>query len=350
MHSRMDACRPASVAADLFDGNRMRIPRWRLILHGKAAGDERLRAAVGYWRGRGVALDVRVTWEAGDAERDVAEAIAAGVDTVIAAGGDGTLSEVATTLAHRDEAAQDLPSLGLVPLGTANDFAAAADIDEDPQQALRLVAENAAAPVDLLRIRANDRVHWCANLASGGFGTQVTVETDEGLKDRLGGLAYLVTGLSRLGRIDPVRARVQGPGLDWEGDFIALGLGNGRQAGGGQVLCPDACIDDGLLDLTVIPEFGGALAATLRALVTGGKRAALEHVAERGRMPWVEIQAAAPMTLNLDGEPVQARHFRVECIPGRLRMHLPAGSPLLRGSAPAIVSGDTTPAQAGCLG
>ena len=58
---------------------------------------------------RGIALDVRVTWEAGDAERYVSEAIADGVDTIIAAGGDGTLSEVATTLAHRDESADALP-------------------------------------------------------------------------------------------------------------------------------------------------------------------------------------------------------------------------------------------------
>jgi diacylglycerol kinase family enzyme len=78
-------------------------PHWRLILNGKSAGDEALREAVSAMRGRGIALDVRVTWEAGDAERYVSEAIADGTDTLIAAGGDGTLSEVATTLAHRDE-------------------------------------------------------------------------------------------------------------------------------------------------------------------------------------------------------------------------------------------------------
>src|SRR3546814_7614790 len=92
---------------------------WRLILNGKSAGDEPLRAAVAAMREQGIALSVRVTWEEGDAERYVAEAIADGVDTVIAAGGDGTLSEVATTLAHRDEDANALPSLALVPMGTA---------------------------------------------------------------------------------------------------------------------------------------------------------------------------------------------------------------------------------------
>ena len=242
-------------------------PHWRLILNGKSAGDDDLRAAVQTLRESGIALEVRVTWEDGDAERYVAEAIADGVDTVIAAGGDGTLSEVATTLAHRDATADALPSLGLVPLGTANDFATAAGIPDGPLAALQLVREVGAAPLDLLRIDADDGTHWCANLASGGFGTEVTVETDEGLKKMLGGLAYLITGIARLGRIDPLQARLRGPDFAWEGDLIALGIGNGRQAGGGQALCPDALVDDGQLDLTIVPDLSGDVAATVGTLI-----------------------------------------------------------------------------------
>jgi len=304
-------------------------PHWRLILNGKATGNEDVREAVAALRERGVQLEVRVTWESGDAERYVAEAIAHGVDTIIAAGGDGTLSEVAETLAHREEPADALPSLGLLPLGTANDFATAAEIPDEPLAALELIRQAPARPVDLLRIDADGKVWWCANVASGGFGTEVTVETDEGLKKVLGGLAYLVTGVSRLGRIDPIQARVRAPGFEWAGGFIALGVGNGRQAGGGQVLCPEALIDDGVLDITVIPELSGEVASTFAALVKGGKRGALEQVAERVQAPWVEIEAEAPLTLNLDGEPVQARHFRIDCVPGRVNLHVALDSPLL---------------------
>ncbi|WP_062357961.1 lipid kinase YegS [Pseudoxanthomonas mexicana] len=306
----------------------MTAPRWRLILNGKSAGDDDLRGAVTAMRDDGIVLDVRVTWEDGDAERYVAEAIADGVDTVIAAGGDGTLSEVATTLAHRDEPADALPSLGLVPMGTANDFATAAGIPDAPLAAMQLVRDAAAVPVDLLRIDADDGPHWCANLASGGFGTEVTVETDEGLKKMLGGLAYLITGIAKLGRIEPMTARVKGPEFEWQGEFIALGIGNGRQAGGGQALCPDALIDDGALDFTVVPELSGEVAATMGTLVKDGKHAALDRVATRARLPWVELEADQPLTLNLDGEPVQSRRFRVACVPGRVRMHLPATCPL----------------------
>jgi lipid kinase YegS len=303
-------------------------PHWRLILNGKSAGDDDLRGAVQAMRETGIALDVRVTWEDGDAERYVAEAIADGVDTVIAAGGDGTLSEVATTLAHRDETADALPSLGLVPLGTANDFATAAGIPEGPLAALQLVRAVVAVPLDLLRIDADDGVHWCANLASGGFGTEVTVETDEGLKKMLGGLAYLITGIARLGRIDPLQARLRGPEFAWEGDLIALGIGNGRQAGGGQALCPDALVDDGQLDLTIVPDLSGDVAATVGTLIKEGKHAALDRVATRVRLPWVELASDRALTLNLDGEPVASRHFRVACVAGRVRMHLPVACPL----------------------
>lgn len=303
-------------------------PHWRLILNGKSAGDDDLRAAVQTLRESGIALEVRVTWEDGDAERYVAEAIADGVDTVIAAGGDGTLSEVAATLAHREANAEALPSLGLVPLGTANDFATAAGIPDGPLAALQLVREVVAAPLDLLRIDADDGIHWCANLASGGFGTEVTVETDEGLKKMLGGLAYLITGIARLGRIDPLQARLRGPDFAWEGDLIALGIGNGRQAGGGQALCPDALVDDGQLDLTIVPDLSGDVAATVGTLIKEGKHAALDRVATRIRLPWVELASDEPLTLNLDGEPVASRRFRVDCVAGRVRMHLPLACPL----------------------
>lgn len=310
-------------------------PRWRLILNGKSAGDDAVRDAVAALRQRGAQLDVRVTWEAGDAERCVTEAIADGVDAVIAGGGDGTLSAVAAALAQRNEAADALPSLGLLPLGTANDFASAAGIPDDPEAALSLLRDGVVAPIDLLKLDANGETHWAANLVSGGFGTEVTTDTHEGLKKLLGGLAYVLTGLSRLGRIEPLQATLRGPGFAWSGAFIALGIGNGRQAGGGQALCPEALIDDGLLDLTIVPPLDGELLGTLGAAMTVGKEAALDRVAVRRSLPWVEIEAVQPLTLNLDGEPVESMTFRIECMQKRLRMHLPADCPL-RGNAATV--------------
>lgn len=302
---------------------------WYLILNGKSAGDDAVREAVQALRAQGVPLEVRVTWEERDAERYVAEALEHGASHVIAGGGDGSLSEVAAALAQADGDADALPALGLLPLGTANDFAGAAGIPDEPQAALELVRDATPRAIDLLRLDADGRTHWAANLASGGFGTQVTVETRDGLKKILGGLAYLVTGMAKVGRIEAIAARMRGPDFVWAGDFIALGIGNGRQAGGGQALCPDALVDDGLLDVTVVPELSGEVGGTLAALLREGREAALDQVATRARLSWLEIEADAPLVLNLDGEPVESNRFRIECVAGRLRMHLPDGCPLL---------------------
>ncbi|MGO3127365.1 MAG: lipid kinase YegS [Luteimonas sp.] len=307
----------------------MPAPFWRLILNGKSAGDEAVRMAVAALRARGVHIDVRVTWETGDAERYAAEALAESVDTIIAAGGDGTLNAVVSVLAAQTADADALPSLALLPLGTANDFATAAEMPDLPEEALTLALDRPAVLIDVLRIETGDGVHWCANLGSGGFGTQVTVETHAGLKKVLGGLAYFITGLSRLGRIEPLDARITGPDFAWAGGFIALGIGNGRQAGGGQALCPDACIDDGLIDVTIVPELEGELVNTLRTALTEGQVAALDQVAVRVQLTELVVESDTPLVLNLDGEPRRARRFAITCVPRRLRLHLPKDCPLL---------------------
>ncbi len=226
-----------------------------------------------------------------------------------------------------------LPSLALVPMGTANDFASAALIPGAAAEAFALIAAEPAQPIDLLRVQAGDSVHWVANLASGGFGTEVTTQTNEGLKSMLGGLAYVITGLAKLAQVEPQRARISGPEFAWEGEFIALAVGNGRQAGGGQALCPRAWIDDGLLDLTIVPPLQNGLMASLGTAMLDGKQAALEEAAMQAQLPWVALSSAEPLTLNLDGEPVQGTAFRIECVAGRVRMHLPADCPLRRNAA-----------------
>ena len=312
---------------------------WMLILNGNSAGREDVRAAVLACRGRGVTLEVRVTWESGDAARYVAEALALGVDTVVAGGGDGTLNEVCGALAEREGI--ELPAVAVLPLGTANDFATAAELPVDPAAAFDSIALADAHPIDLLRIEANGVAHWCINVATGGFGTRITVETDPALKRLLGKAAYLLTGMARFDSVKPVFARFAGPGFAWEGEFLVLALGNSRFAGGGQALTPDAEVDDGLLDVTIVPPPGeGGLAATLGALITQGRASMIES-AVRARLPWLAIEAPDGLMLNLDGEPVEAHRFRVDVLPGRLRLRAPVHSDVIAndtGSAAAAAA------------
>ena len=308
---------------------------WRIILNGKSAGDDAVRAAITTLRERDVDIGVRVTWEHGDAARYVQEAIADGVHTLVAGGGDGTVNEVCAALAATDLDAHALPSVGLLPLGTANDFATACGIPAAPDAALALLLAATAVPVDLLRVSVDGgAARWCVNVATGGFGAEVTAETDPGLKKILGGAAYLVTGLSRFNSMRAAAGRFHGPEFDWQGEFLVLAIANGRQAGGGHVLAPDALIDDGLFDLTILPPPGeGGIGAVLGAVLTQGREAMIEQ-AVRARLAWLEVEADAGLALNLDGEPNEVSRLRIEIDPGRVRMHLPPTCPLLKDAVP----------------
>src|SRR5438045_9426687 len=108
-----------------------------LILNGKAAGNDALQTAVARQRAIGHTIEVRVTSEKGDARRFVSEIGEA--DLLIAAGGDGTLNEVVHGL--MDLSTDARPVLGVVPLGTASDFATGCDIPRDPEKALAICME-----------------------------------------------------------------------------------------------------------------------------------------------------------------------------------------------------------------
>ena len=284
-----------------------------LILHGKQALNEAVRAAVEEKREQGWDLAVRLTWEAGDAQRLVGEALEAGYRRIIAGGGDGTLRDIAEAMAGQSPEA----SLVLMPLGTANDFARAAGVPLEPDQALALL-DVVPCAIDLGEVGGQVFL----NMATGGFGSQVTANTSEELKKVLGGAAYLFTGLTRFSELHAAYGELQGPDFHWSGELLALGIGNGRQAGGGHVLCPD----DGLLDISILPA-PQELVGTLKNLLADGF--GLDSMFVRARLPWVEIKASEGLYINLDGEPLEGDSLRFSARPAALRVHLPEQSPLL---------------------
>lgn len=290
-----------------------------LILHGKQALNEDVRAAVKARRAEGWELVVRLTWEAGDAQRLVDEALAAGYTQLIAGGGDGTLRDIAQAIAL---SASDA-SLVLLPLGTANDFARAAGVSLVPQEALQMLDVPARA-IDLGEVDGQVFL----NMATGGFGSQVTANTSEDLKKILGSAAYLFTGLSRFSELHAAYGELHGPDFHWQGDLLALGIGNGRQAGGGQLLCPHALANDGLLDISILPA-PQEVVSTLRDLLAGGL--GIDNMFVRARLPWVEIKVSEGLYINLDGEPLQGDNLRFSVRPAALRVHLAPDSPLLGG-------------------
>mgnify|MGYP001050719570 FL=1 len=125
-------------------------PASLLILNGKSTDNLPLREAIMLLREEGMTIHVRVTWEKGDAVRFVEEARKLGVATVIAGGGDGTINEVSTALIQCE--GDDIPALGILPLGTANDFATSVGIPEALDKALKLAIAGNTIAIDMAQV------------------------------------------------------------------------------------------------------------------------------------------------------------------------------------------------------
>ncbi len=293
-----------------------------LIVNGKAAGDPALRAAVEQMRDDGYSLQVRATWEGGDAARYAASAIAAGVDVVIAAGGDGTINEVAGGML--DSSGQENTALAVVPYGTANDFATGLGILKgDPLSALRLAAEGDVTRIDVGRV--NGRIF--VNVASGGFGAEVTASTPSQLKKALGGVAYSLMGVVTAAKMSPIECRFTGPGGEVrDGTLLLMAVGNGRQCGGGYQVTPDALLNDGLLDLVVVHDaditwFGTVLSELMDLRNPENRFVAYDQLTS------FSLESSSPLQLNLDGEPYRDTKFEFDILPQALPFVLGPDAP-----------------------
>ena len=297
----------------------------RVILNGKCAENPRVRAAVHQMREEGQPLEVRCTWEGGDAERFAHEAVGDGVDVLVAGGGDGTVHGVVNGLMKAGPAAGT--AVGVLPLGTANDFAGGCGISLAPYEALRLAASGSPVRVDV----AEANGVFFVNVASGGFGAQITTGTPTELKKLVGGGAYALVGLLTAAKMTPYEGRFVGPSEFAQGSFIALAVGNARQAGSGFPVTPRACLNDGLLDLMVIADFHAReLGLVLDELQHfGDSRNRFVHYRQS---PGFEIEVPAMLPINLDGEPYRWDRIAFGIKPGALRMVLPERCPLLSGT------------------
>ncbi|RMF62501.1 MAG: YegS/Rv2252/BmrU family lipid kinase, partial [Bacteroidetes bacterium] len=221
---------------------------------------------------------------------------------------------------------------------TANDFATACGLDaDDPEAALRLAAEGTPRPIDVGHVTVDGTPEDAPdgpgrrtfiNVASGGFGAEVTAETPEAQKLLLGRVAYLISGLRHMTHPQARPLRLHSDDFAWEGTAFVLAVGNGRQAGGGFQVCPRALIDDGLLDVFVLPEMpAGQLLATLGDLLRGSPPE--ETGAVYARVRALTVHSPDDLLVNLDGEPLRGRSYRFGLRPRALPFVLPPGAPLV---------------------
>ena len=290
----------------------------RLVLNGKKADLPGIREAVDAVRKDGHKVDVRVTWEAGDASLIAAEAIDHGVDVIVACGGDGTVNEVVNGVFSVTDSPES--AMAVVPLGSANDFARGCGHGVgDPTAALRIAASGEPVPIDVGRI--NER--YFLNALVIGFGAEVTFKTSDRMKKVMGGAAYGLMGM--LTALEPVTYNVkylQDELRERKDDkTVFAAVANGRQAGGIEI-APLADLTDGRFDVINVPEFQLSELPEIRNdLMNLGKRE--PRIITYDQVTFLDVEVDRDLPISPDGEQLTTTKFRVDVLKQRLPFVLP---------------------------
>jgi diacylglycerol kinase (ATP) len=241
----------------------------------------------------GYETSAHATTGEGDAIRAAKIAVERRYDIVVAAGGDGTLNEVVNGLAEQEYR----PKLGVIPMGTTNDFARALQIPRDIEKAVDIIVKGDTLPVDIGRM--NDR--YFINIAGGGRLTELTYEVPSKLKTMMGQLAYYIKGIEMLPSIKATELTIEYDGKLFEGEAMLFLIALTNSVGGFEKLAPDASINDGLFTILILKKTNLAEFLRIATLALRGEHLSDDHViyttANR-----VKVRSSEKVLINLDGE------------------------------------------------
>ena len=246
---------------------------------------------------------------------------AEGCSTVIALGGDGVIHEVANGLMRRPS--DHRPAFGVIPVGSGNDYARTLGVSRKVDEACAQLLAAQAMPVDVGRVNG----HWFLETLSFGLDAAIAHDTVERrVRTGLTGSAlYMAAGFDQLLHHLDVRryaASFDG-GEPVEAESILFAVQMGPYYGSGFKICPDARIDDGMLDICIAhppADVARALFIFLRAK-TGGHTRFKQIEMRRCRSLHVEFDEAPPV--QIDGEFIEGRVFDVAVEPDALRVLAP---------------------------
>ncbi|GAB3162360.1 lipid kinase [Myceligenerans halotolerans] len=214
---------------------------------------------------------------------------------LVVGGGDGTAGAAAARVAGTRTV------LGVLPLGTANDFARTLELSPDPAVAAREMLGGKVVDLDVGRVNGSTYL----NVASFGLSVEVTRRLAPRLKRFLGPAAYAVATVCAFRHHRPFAARLEFPDGDHEplelDELLQVAVGSGRHYGGGNSVSPTASLDDGLLDVYAIVKGRLRDHVSIARLLRDGsliEHDRVRHVVTRA----VDVVTTEPMPVNLDGE------------------------------------------------
>jgi YegS/Rv2252/BmrU family lipid kinase len=244
-----------------------------------------------------------------------------GYELIIAAGGDGTVHEVVNGL--MEISPEKRPRMGIVPLGSGNDFAHAIGIDVRPSDALRQVLNGSPRPIDIGLIESDSgRSEYWDNTLGIGFDATVNIRTHTMPVIR-GFLMYFTAVIQTIAiNHEAPNMLIKTDEETWEEKNLMFVICNGPREGGGFLVAPDAIVDDGVFHYAAICKVSRLMMLRLVPEVMNGTHGKFKQI-RMGTMRKMELHADAPLRIHIDGEifsgfGTDVRGLKLELIPGAL--------------------------------
>jgi diacylglycerol kinase (ATP) len=255
----------------------------------------------------GVSCDVTVSQYPGQITDLASELGARGCETVVVCGGDGTVGEVINGIAGTDTA------LGIVPLGTANDFAANMGI-KDIQSACDVIKQRQTKKIDLVRVN-HDK--FFAGTACLGFDAEVAAFAKDRRLDPF--LMHVMGGVFKFFSYKPKTVELRFDGQKYFGDIFLVAFSNIKSYAKGMLITPQAVFDDAYMDICVVKGIPKRKALSMFPSVYKGTHVNHKEV-DLYRAEAVFVQSMGPMDLYADGDFIATTPVRLEVVPKYLNV------------------------------
>lgn len=214
-------------------------------------------------------------------------------DVVVAVGGDGTVNEVVAGLANKNKRI-----LGIMPVGTGNDFSRDLKIPSDPRKALDLIIRGETNEVEL----GESNGHHFLNISSVGFDVEVLVNIDKIRKVVKGNIAYVLSVIYTLINYKKKHVTLEIDGEIYNRNLLLLAVGKGKYYGGGMMILPNADLYDDYLHICLVKDISNLRVLTLFPVIFKGKHLKFKKYVEIYRAKRVKVINNSSLNLNIDGE------------------------------------------------
>ncbi len=272
------------------------------------------------WAETGISWELTATQAPGEGIEVACQAVLAGYDLIVAAGGDGSISEVVNGMLQASEGALPPVPLGIIPLGSANDVADMLGLPHDIAAACRVIAAGHERVIDIGRVNGR----YFDNNSAIGLEPVVTL-TQAQIKRIKGTPRYVVAALKAILSHRPWHMHMVWDGGEHEGGVTLVSVGNTPRTGGAFYMTPRARPDDGVLDFTFAEGMGRIRLLRLLPTTFDGS-----HVEQAGvhyeQTTRLTITCTPPTPIHADGEIIDRAATRItyEVLPARLRVLVPA--------------------------